>query len=152
MLPILFETLFRTVLTPTAESTLSLKRSELQTQIASFLGVTDYGVPTDANDLSRVNDAINSGPRNVYWPALVLGESSAHEWSWMRSTRTFTTAADFANYQLPSDFGGIEGDITYAANQAYRVIRIVGENQIREMQQSNASSGIPKSCHETITS
>lgn len=140
---LLFDALFKTVLTPTVESTLSIKRSELQTQIASFLGVTDYAVPTDSNDLSRVNDAIASGLRNVYWPALVLGEGSAHEWSWMRPTMTFTTAAEFANYQLPSDFGGIEGDITYAANQAHRVIQIVGENFVRQQHQVNTSTGIP---------
>lgn len=143
MLPLLIDTLFKTVLTPTAESTLALKRSQLQTQISSFAQL-GYAVPTDTENLSRVNDAVDSGLRNVYWPALVLGEPWAHEWSWMRPVRTFTTTADFSTYQLPSNFGGIEGEITYAANQALRVIRIRGENYIRELQTTQTTSGIPE--------
>lgn len=140
---IFLDALYKTVLTPTTESTLSITRSELQTQIASFAQL-GYSVPTDADDLARLNDSINSGLRNVYWPALVLGEASAHEWSWMRPVRTFATSADFGLYQLPADFGGIEGDITFAADQAYRKIHIVGENYVRELQQGVSSSGIPR--------
>lgn len=140
---IFLNALFRTVLTPTTESTLSLKRSELQTSVADFAQL-GRAVPTDTDDLARVNEAIDSGLRQVYWPALVLGETSAHEWSWMRPTMTFTTSADYGTYQLPSDFGGIEGDITFAADQAFRVIQIRGENYIRQLQQGNTASGIPK--------
>lgn len=143
MLPLLFDTLFNTVLTPTAESTFSLARSDLQRLVSVFAELGN-AVPTDTDDLAMVNDAIDSGLRQVYWPALVLGEASAHEWSWMRPTRTFTTSAGFADYQLPADFGGIEGDITFAENQAYRVIRVRGENYIRQIRQTDSLAGIPK--------
>lgn len=140
---IFVDALFKTVLTPTTESTLAITRSELQVYVADFAQL-GRAVPTDTDDLARVNLAIDSGLRQVYWPALVLGESSAHEWSWMRPVWTFTTSADYGTYQLPADFGGIEGEITYASGQAYRVIRIVGENYIRQLQQGLSSSGIPK--------
>ena len=140
---ILLDMLFKTVLTPTAESTLALKLSELQTQVSDFLNL-GLAVPTNTDDLARVNAAIESGLRSVYWPDVLPGESRAHEWAWMRPVRTFQTSADFDTYQLPSDFGGIEGEITYATNQAYRVIHVRGENYIRRMQQGGTASGIPR--------
>lgn len=140
---IFIDALFNTVLTPTAESTLAITRSELQIAIADFAQL-GRAVPTDTDDLARVNQAIKTGLRRVYWPHLVLGEGSAHEWSWMRPVMTFSTVADFEAYQLPSDFGGIEGDITFAEGQAYRLIRIRGENFIRQLQQNNIGTGIPK--------
>jgi hypothetical protein len=140
---IFLDALFKTVLTPTTESTLSITRSELQVYVADFAQL-GRAVPTDTDDLARVNQSIDSGLRQVYWPALVLGEASAHEWSWMRPVWTFTTSADYGAYQLPADFGGIEGEITFSVNQAYRVIRIVGENYIRQLQQGVTSSGVPR--------
>jgi hypothetical protein len=140
---IFLDALFKTVLTPTTESTLAITRSELQVYVADFAQL-GRAVPTDTDDLARVNLAIDSGLRQVYWPALVLGEGSAHEWSWMRPVRTFGTSADYGLYQLPADFGGIEGEITFAANQSYRKIDIVGENYIRQLQQGVSSSGIPR--------
>ncbi len=140
---IFINALDKTVLTPTAESTLALKRSELQTLVADFAEL-GRAVPTASDALARVNAAIDSGLRQVYWPNVLPGEVSAHEWSWMRPVRTFTTAAEFNAYQLPSDFGGIEGDITYALDQAFRTIRVVGENDIRRRQQSNTAAGIPQ--------
>jgi hypothetical protein len=142
---VFFDALFKTVLTPTTESTLSITRSALQLAVADFANVAkNYALPTDTADLARVNRAIDSGLRNVYWPALVLGEASAHEWSWMRPVRTFTTSADYWSYQLWADLGGIEGELTFAAGQSYRVIHIRGENYVRQLQQTNAGSGIPR--------
>lgn len=140
---IFIDAIFNTVLTPTAESTLALTRSDMQKAVSVFVQMGN-AVPTDTNDLAAVNRAIDSGLRRVYWPSQVLGEPWAHEWSWMRPTFTFTTSADFAAYQLPSTFGGIEGDITFAEGQAFRVITVRGEDFIRRQQQSNVGSGIPK--------
>lgn len=140
---IFINALQKTVLTPTAESTLSLKRSDLQKLVADFAQL-GLAVPTDADDLARINAAVDSGLRQVYWPALVLGEGSAHEWSWMRPVRTFSTQDGFGDYQLPSDFGGIEGELTYAAQQAFHVIRVVGEEEIRKYRNGGQSSGRPR--------
>ncbi len=44
-------------------------------------------------------------------------------------------------YRLPDDFGGIEGNLNYPANDGFAPVTVVGESQIRTgRQRSNASS------------
>lgn len=55
---------------------------------------------------------------------------------------TFTIAAD-GSYRLPDDFGGIEGDLTFAPTQIWKTIALGSESQWREMMQLNDTSGVP---------
>lgn len=48
------------------------------------------------------------------------------------------------DYDLPNNFGGIMGSVSFSANQAYHEIPIIGENRIREMRQVYTTSYIPQ--------
>lgn len=53
---------------------------------------------------------------------------------------TFTVTSD-NNYNLPDSFGGLDGVMTYNANEGWRPIEIVSETQIRERRMREYSSG-----------
>ncbi len=59
------------------------------------------------------------------------------------STDTFAIASN-GDYQLPDDFGAIEGNLTFEPDITLSTIPIVGESQIRQMRQWNTSTGIPR--------
>jgi len=126
-----------------SESGLALTLTDLQTAVADFLSMTSRAVPTDATDLARVNDAIDAGLRQFYFPAL-LREREVHEWSFLRPTATLDTISSVGDYSLPSDLGGIEGNLTYAVDQNYAPVVIRGEGFIRQQRQANVGSGKPQ--------
>ena len=47
-------------------------------------------------------------------------------------------------YDLPDDFGGIEGGFTYNTTNLYNTIKIVSEKQIRDLRQGVSTTGYPK--------
>lgn len=198
-----------------AESTLSLKLTDIQKSIANMLGMTsDYSVPADATDLSRLNEAIDAGLRQFYFPPPLPGEAMIHEWTFLRPLATLVTwnsitgtissvggtgnktitattsvflpslpgntfvadtsgteyrivsyvsgtqitvASDASaddgdtftisasgDYRLPDDFGGIEGDLTFAQDESRDIIRLRGDGFIRQLRMSSTGSSIPR--------
>lgn len=67
----------------------------------------------------------------------VTGDASAETDT---DTVTITSTGD---YDLPDDFGGIEGKITFDQDEAYRSLPIVGEGSIRALRQNNVSAREP---------
>lgn len=48
------------------------------------------------------------------------------------------------NYDLPDDFGGVEGDFTFEPNEGFPPLKIVGEGRIRALRQESDSRHRPK--------
>ena len=123
-------------------TTLVLHRDDIRMELADQ---AQYGraVPTDATKLSRVDSAIRSGLRQFYYPPAI--DDYVHEWSFLHPIMTITTIAGQGDYDLPFDFGGIEGFLTFAPGFRYGRIPIRGELAIRELRAgvSSTSSGIP---------
>lgn len=57
---------------------------------------------------------------------------------------TFTVRGTGMVYDLPDDFGAIDGDLTFGRSEFFKSIPIVGEGQIRSLQQRNVSAGNPR--------
>lgn len=79
-----------------------------------------------------INDCVMGGLARFYFPAPLEGETTAHDWSFLKPVRELTLAADESTLALPADFGGIEGDITLSASdaQSFCPIKVVGVGQV----------------------
>ena len=56
---------------------------------------------------------------------------------------TFTITSN-GNYQMPDDFGGMEGDLTFGEDEGWVTIPLVGEGQIRSLRQTESGTGRPE--------
>ncbi len=56
--------------------------------------------------------------------------------------KTFSMASG-GHFRLPDDFGYLLGRPTFASTEAYYPLDMIGEGQIRQLQQTNATSGKP---------
>jgi len=129
------------------ESTLSLTVTDLLGDVAHYLG---YGRKTSVADgltagqLVEVQGIVNDGLRQFYVPPVLPGQTIAHDWTFLKPTTTIATVADTADYELPDDFGGIEGDLTFGQSEGYTPIPVRGESQIRIQRQYNTGTGRPR--------
>ena len=98
------------------------------------------------HDQSQVVEAVlRDGQRIFHNPPPLPGRSSAHQWSFLKPVATVDTEADEDEYALPSDFGAIDGTLTFDPDEGYRDIELVSENKIRALNQAMSSAtGIPR--------
>jgi hypothetical protein len=122
-----------------AESTLSLTRADLREEIGYTLGYGRTSGSWTAGQQADIDSCLESGLRQFYYPP------NGHEWTFLRPTTTLTTAADDDEYDLPDDFGSLEGDLTWQTEgSGYCSIPIVGEGQVRALRQGlDAVAGKP---------
>ena len=129
-----------------AESSLSLGFPELRTAIGFFLGYGRSSGSWSADAILEIAEVLNAGLRQFYFPPPV-GNETPHEWSFLRPTTTMDTAADDGDYDMPDNFGGLDGDMYFdTAENISGPIEIIGEHQIRKMRESGGGtqSGIPR--------
>lgn len=120
-----------------AESTLSLTYNDLRAEVGHKLGYgRDYDA-WDAEQAASVASAIKSGLRQFYVPP-PLGGRASHRWTFLRPTRTVTTVDGTADYDLPDDYGGMDGDLTVlSSDNAYAPVRWTGEGQVRALRSTS---------------
>lgn len=119
------------------ESTLSLKKSDLEAEVGLFLG---YGRGEEHGDSAWTNkqqaaieSCVKSGLRQFYFPPPIDGR--VHDWSFLKPVRSVTYADGERTVELPDDFGQFEGMITVATADGTTVtepVPIVGEGMIRQ--------------------
>lgn len=99
-----------------AESTLTLSIYDLNAAVGAFLGY-GRGTQTYAEtawstlQVSDIAEVVNSGLRQVYDPMILPGESTAHNWSFLRPFQTLTIRSGERAVRLPDGFGGLEGPV-----------------------------------------
>lgn len=128
-----------------AESTLSLTNNEYRVATARHLGYgTDYDALA-ATEKSAIDDCIERALRVFYFSTLGPN-GNAYQWTFLRPIATLTTVADTAEYELPSECGGIEGSLTFVTTTgSYCSVPLVGEYRIRERRQTVVNqTGIPQ--------
>lgn len=115
-----------------AESSLSLGYPDFQKQVGEMLGFGRDSADWSAEETSQVDEIIAAGYRQFLFPSLISGQRDAWEWTFLRPVTTIDTVADQGDYDLPDDFGSIDGDLTFGSNtQGYESIPIAGEGVIR---------------------
>jgi len=99
-----------------------------------------------ATQKEQIKEVVRGALRRVYSPPPLPGKTAAHEWSFMYPTRTINTIAGAYAYELPADFGGVDGNITYKPdeNTIHTCINRRSEANIRAMlQNSSVATGRP---------
>ena len=126
------------------ESTIALSFDALRTAIADFLGYGRTSSSWTTKATAHINEALDDGLRQFYHPPIVPPLRRSYVWSFLRPVGTLITAGSQSRYDLPEEFGGIDGDLIHSTNTLYRMIRIVGEGQIRDLQSGTSTTGVPQ--------
>ena len=127
-----------------AESTLSLSYPDFVREVALLLGYSTTSADRTAAETAEIDRLVQSGLRQFYHPPIVPGEASPHEWSFLSPVKTLVTASGDYDYDLPEDFGGITGLMTYGVNEGYLPLKVAGEGRIRFLRMRGTVTGKPK--------
>lgn len=126
------------------ESGLSLTYTDLLGDVGHYLG---YGRDTGAYSAAQTADcdaAVQSGYRQFLNPPLLQGRVRSHVWSFLSPLTTLSTASGTTTYNLPNDFGSLVGIFTVSSDKRVTQIRVVGEGEIRRLQQMADTQGFPE--------
>ena len=123
------------------ESTLSVDYGALVKVIGNFVGYGRDSTKFDSKQSDDVEEILQSGYRQFLYPPPLPGSDRGHEWTFLKPVRTLSTVAATGDYDLPDDFGGIEGPLTFEPDEAFHSIRIVGEAWIREKRETTYATG-----------
>jgi hypothetical protein len=127
-----------------AESTLSIKFSDLQAEVAGFLG---YGVDPAAWTAAKsaeIDRFVQSGVRQFYYPPAVNGAEAGYEWSFLKPVASLNTVANDGAYDLPDDLGRVLGDLHFAASVHASSIVVVSEARMLAFQDKSVDAGRPQ--------
>lgn len=127
-----------------AESTLSYGYPVLMREVGHLLGYSYDISEYSADETTQVDFIVQSGYRQFLYPPPLPGESIAHVWSFLRPVTHLDTAADTWQYDLPDDFGGLAGRLTYNDQTlGMGPIEIRGEGEIRRLRARGTVTGKP---------
>lgn len=122
------------------ESSLSITYSDLQKEVARFLGWPRNPSDWTSDQTSDFADILKSGLRRFYYPPGIDSEPS-HGWSFLRTTATLTLVDGDGDYTLPSDFSGqLTTHFTLSAGSGERRITEVSEEQLRALRANDSSA------------
>ncbi len=124
--------------------TLSITYNELQQAIGRYLGYGRlYGPDNGTEEWADIEDCIKSGLRQFYAPPPVENSSRSHYWSFLRPVTALSLIAGIADYDMPDDFGGLNGVLTYPDWTASKPVMIGSESNIRTLRQIRPQTGNP---------
>ncbi|MFZ5829467.1 MAG: hypothetical protein ACOY3P_05235, partial [Planctomycetota bacterium] len=120
---------------------MAVSYESLRRAIARFLGFGRSSSDWTEEQSEDLNDIVTSGLRRFYTPPPLPGEKYAHEWSFLTPATTLVMTVGSGTYDLPADFAGLEGPITYAPGETalYSPIEITSEHRVRMLQQREVS-------------
>jgi hypothetical protein len=122
-------------------ASLGVNQRELFRHIGRHLGLARDYVHLSTKEQSDCLDILNRALRQFYHPDILPGESVSHRWSFLRPYGSITTVNAQGDYDLPEDFGGLFGGVTYTDNAlgTFPVAK-VPEMRIRELRNATSSS------------
>lgn len=98
----------------------------------------------DPYQVGMVDEFIQSGLFQFYYPPLVPGQKIPYEWSFLKPEATIATAnADF-DYDLPSDFGGIAEDFVFTSGDGKKKPKRVSAEEIMALRGNGSETGTPE--------
>ncbi len=145
------------------ESSLALQLSDIAARVGDFLGFgklttgwTGWVVATPytpdstlaTSQLQQIMDSIAQGLRWFYSPTLVDKSIVAHKWSFLSQLRAINIVPSVNVYALPDDYGGLDGELTYAATaNRWITIRRTSIGKLnRELQHQFSMTQAPSLC------
>jgi len=117
------------------ESTLSITYGDLKELVGRNLGYGENEGQWDLSQKKDVDRVIDSGIRKFLY--------SGHAWTFLKPVATLATVASQEDYDLPGDFGGMDGPMTYGQSEGWTAIPMGGEGEIRQRRQANVGTARP---------
>lgn len=113
---------------------LAVTYESLKRDIGRFLGFDrEPGNWTEDED-EDVESVIAQGLRNFYRPPRIAGDQYSHQWSFLRQIGTLSITAGTADYDMPTTFADLDGDLYYVAgDNCPTMIRQVNEGRILDL-------------------
>jgi len=130
-----------------AESTLALGYNDFLRTIGRYLGFLGEGEDASSlssGELTLCEEILDAALLMVYSPPILPREKSQHQWSWLYPTTTLAIVANTEDYDLPDDFGGIQGMCTLDATTRYLPVPVISEVEIRKMRAGGTTTGHPQ--------
>lgn len=127
-----------------AESSLSIAFTNLQQEVAGFLGYSRTSTDWTTTQAAWMDGILRSGLRQFYFPPPTDQTQSTYEWSFLKPTASITISESAQEVNLPDDFGAIDGEITVSGDNSYWPLRVWGEGKVRQAHTTSPnSSGRP---------
>ncbi len=122
--------------------------TSLSEAVGYYLGYwssADGWTISTASQHAEIGSIITRGLHRFYLPPPIRPRRYGHRWSFLRPQTTLTMVADTSEYDLPSDFAGLESRISFASGQTvlYEPIQQVSEFQVRQRLSEYTGSGRP---------
>ena len=119
-----------------AESTLSIEYDVLRRWVGRKLAYDRTPGNWSAAQILDCNDAIRSGLRRFY---------TAYDWKFLRNSMTLDLEGGTWRYQMPDDYGGAIGQLTYNdTSTSYPPIEQTSVSDIDALRQRSTTSGRPR--------
>lgn len=117
-----------------AESTLAMQKSDLQDEVAHFVGYGSDSTTWNTHQSARITAALKSGLRQFYFTPAIEGHEAGYDWSFLRPTVEITLASGARTLELPDDFGGFEGRLTIqsTSSESFHPFDLVSVNCVDE--------------------
>lgn len=113
--------------------------------VRRFLGYSEN--LTDAQK-AEVDDCVQAGVRQFYFPPAAEGIDTSYRWSFLRFGGSLALTKGISRYHLPDGFGVLDGVMTYAADADSRFPSVgrVAEEVVRSRLAHFPASGAPRMC------
>jgi len=129
-------------------TSLACDYTSLRLMFAIHVGYNPDHTQWSAVQAQHWSMVLSRGMSRFTHPARLPGERTAHQWSFLRPLATLITKASKDEYDLPQDFGGLDGDLYfYRSENQSSPIRHVGEHEIRRLRANRGSlTSSPSRC------
>jgi len=116
---------------------LGMNVGALRREVGRYLGFDRDPANWGTNETQDVWDIIDSGLRQFYRPPRLEGEVISYQWSFLKPFFSINLVPDQEDYDMPSDFAGLDGSLYYQFNDySTSTIQIVNEAFILGLRQS----------------
>lgn len=131
---------------PERGDTLSVDYNDLFRKVKRYLGYGASSSEITDDEREEIDDAVQAGVRQFYYPPFVNGVDASHEWSFLRGEAHVSISAGSSSVMLPDGFGRICGSVRLAGFQNCAPIPVVPDSFVSSRLSSSPESGTPRIC------
>ena len=117
--------------------------TDLFNAVSRFLG---YGDTLTTRQTTEVDEIVQAGVRQFYYPPASEGYDGVYRWSFLRFGGSISLSAGVSRYHLPDGFGDIDGVLTYQAEERLPCVNRVAEELVRSRIAHRPENAPPRFC------
>lgn len=122
--------------------TLEVNKFYLMRVIGDDMGFGPHPKAWKPNETAKVKEILRTALREFYTPQIFPGQVTGHSWSFLSPVHHLTLQAGKYLYDLPAEWGGIRGRISYApgTNAPFPEIEVTNQRRVEELLEYTTSS------------